>query len=1014
MAEPTPSPVTPKEYYTRPLLLFGSTWMKSITTMQVLVVGLRGVGVDIVRTLLGHGLKSVTIHDDDCVCDDDVASHPVYARMDVGRKKSSAVKDKLSGIAPSTVLLTLSGTLTSELLLHYHAVVFSSGPMSREEIVGLSEFCHAQTPPIAVVVAESRGLLGSVFVDFGPHHMAMEDESAAFTVVQMDVGAGNVVVQEQCVHLMLQPGDLVEFAFARQSGTDGVTSDLTWLDRRQFSIAQVAPPSTVHVNFGVSPLFVFDLTQHSRLRVKRVRGSRAIHHTSFRENIIAPRLVHGPNRSSSNEERPAQLHAIMQGLYAYRQLHGFFPQSNNVHHALEILSLTRDFIAKTTAAAQFGPTVVPSKPVPDVLVHDVARVASTEFAPLSALVAGLACRELVKFCGFGCPVSQLLYLDLVGILPKDFKKERVFHDPAGLSSDSNAMALFGRAAVDRLRDARVVVVGCGSVGCQVVENLTRIGVKNGVMVDGGRVKRQDLATQCGYRDADVGSNKAHALQVHHPSWTAIPLHYQQSQSVHFNEAFWQPTDVVVTTVDANHTTLLLDDECFLYSKPFVLGQSHGLKAFTQSFAPHVTERWAESKLKTDPASTSLFLLDRLAIFRASISPSHKSLPHHVDHATDPTAFEIDHIVQWARAVFDNTFHQSLVCLRAVWTDKVGASRAKRRDPAFIQLAHDAYDRYQALTSISACVAAAQFFLKAVLAPHGIALSTATHGDLVAVAAVLFGRTVSTLQPTCRDVITAAVAPSAQPALSQEAFQAMTAIQMQSVVDRIRPTPCNVMDDANMHVHFVQLLANTVAAVHGIAPASFFCCKAMCGCRADSLATATIVGALAAIEATKILFRKPTALRSCEYVGSSGSLHFHTPRPPAVMASTSMDRSRGMPLRICPENMTLWHKVVIQCTDIPRLITVEDILRHLKALYEVHVERLTCHNMDIYAANDPTSLKSNVFETCAAVSHAVPMRKPRTLLVTALCKDHDSDVILPPILLLAPPEINISPSPGADC
>ncbi|KAF0751525.1 hypothetical protein AaE_006345 [Aphanomyces astaci] len=980
---------------------------------------------------------------------------PAYMRVDVGKKKAAVIKERLAGTSPpSTVLLSLSGTLTSDLLLNYHAVVFSSGPLSREEIIGLSEFCHAQSPPIGVVVAESRGLLGSVFVDFGSPHTATEDESFEFTVVQMNVAGGSVVVQEQCIHLLVQQGDLVEFAFCH---ADGDSADLTWLHRRQFPVVQVVPPSGLVVNFGVSPLFVFDLTQHTRLKLKKIRGTRTIQHVrsfkSYRENIVAPQLVACPYYiSSKDNERNIHLHSILHGLYSYRQRHGFFPQVNNAHHAQEVVNLTKDFVANTAAAAAFGRTVVSVQVVPDALTLEVARTASAEFAPLSALVAGMACRELLKFCGFGCPVSQLVYWDLLDLLPKDIKKERQCqHDTAGSVGEAHVLALFGRAAVERLRDARVVVIGCGSVGCQVVQVLippidcmhhmkevikSRISLKWGwptawsSMAPMSRYLRQtiqlhlqDLATQSAYCEADVGLNKAHAVQTHHPTWTSVPVHLQQSHHVHFNHSFWQPMDVVVSTVDSDHTTLHLDDECFTYEKPWVLGHSHGHHTFTQTFVPHITERWVETKLlntSSPSSSSSLFLLDRVTALRASISPPLKSLPHGVDH-TDSSAFEIHHMVQWARTVFDDAFHQSLVCLRATWTDRIGSSRGKRRDPAFIRMASEAYNRCQALTSVAACVDMARWFLETALAPHDISFDESSHGDLWMVAAVLFGHSMTSLSDvtvaTCRQVPHPPRVVDMSNLLSLQVFQALTAIQMQATVDPCRPTPFNVvsvyiyiyhMDDTNMHVYFVQLLANAVAARQDIAPISFFQCKAICGCRADALASAAIVGALATIEATKILFRKPKALRTCDYLGFNGALQFHIPHPPAVMHSTSMDRSRGMPLRICPDNMTLWHKLVVQCTHIPRLLTVEDILRHLKALYEVHVERLTWQHHEIYASTDPKSLKVNVFDQWMAVSKQDPTLAKWSLLLTVHCKDHDGDVVLPPLLLLAPIPV---PSPA---
>ncbi|KAG9402407.1 E1 ubiquitin-activating protein [Aphanomyces cochlioides] len=94
--------------------------------MKVLVVGLRGLGVDVVRNLMCHGVNAIAILDDDCLREDDIASSTFFDISDVGRKKSVVVKARLAHLNAATRLSTLSGILTSDLLLNYHVRCSSS------------------------------------------------------------------------------------------------------------------------------------------------------------------------------------------------------------------------------------------------------------------------------------------------------------------------------------------------------------------------------------------------------------------------------------------------------------------------------------------------------------------------------------------------------------------------------------------------------------------------------------------------------------------------------------------------------------------------------------------------------------------------------------------------------------------------------------------------------------------------------------------------------------------------
>ncbi|CAK4500187.1 unnamed protein product [Aphanomyces euteiches] len=991
---------SPRDHYTRPLLAFGSKWMKSIAMMKVLVVGLRGLGVDVVRNLMCHGVNAIALLDDDCLREDDIASSTFFDISDVGRKKSVVVKARLAHLNAATRLSTLSGILTSDLLLNYHAVVVTSGPLSREEIAGLSEFCRMQEPPIGVVVAESRGLLASIFVDFGHSHIAEEDESPEFTIVNLDVVGGIVHVREPYIQHMIQAGDLVEFAFCQSP-----QADAAWLHKLQLLVVEVLSLTALRVHFGVSRLTSFHLNDLPRLKLHKVYGCRSIAHMSYRENIVKPQLVECPYYFAAKDTgRAKQLHAVLQGLYTFRQHHGFFPQPNNIGHGNEILKLTQDFVAQTNSVAASNGLAHAFDPVNATLALEVARCASVEFHPLRHKEVITAAPDF-RLVGFGCPLTQVMHWDVLDVLPpvKDLKKETIFHDAARLR-ESSMLAMFGNEALTRLKHARILVVGCGSVGCEAIQNLSLMGVgtsgPGNVVIDGNQVKLHDVTTQSLFRGDDVGQNKAKVASTRHAKWHPIPAPLQMDDP-NIDDKLWTSLDAVVATVEASFIQQLVDEQCFVNEKSVVSGFSTGMTGTVRVYEPHTTQRWVEGQLQDD--SASLFLVDRIAMLKASIKPPQPSLAHPIDVTR---AFESHRVVRWARTLYDDVFVQSLSCLKLAWTDKING-RSKRRDATFYEFACQAYVRCQALKSVAACIDVAMHVFQTALAPFNVSFNCndPTHAAFVQVCAVLLSHTMAL--PMFQDVSleTCRREPLGTPStlsstLSAEDFQALSATEMEPVVEPSRVMPFDVMNDSNRHVLFVQTAANVAASVLGIRPIGFFPCKALCGCRADSTATAAIVGGLASIEVVKAVLRKSTCLRQSDYRVFSGLLAFGVPPPPQPLQSIALDATRGTPLRVCPANITLWRKLVVQCTLVPRLLTVEDFLRYLKTKYEVHVERILWRQHSLFATNEQAKLKSSVFELWKAVTGR-QSQSPRFLMLDIHSRDNDGDVVLPSIQLLAP-------------
>jgi molybdopterin/thiamine biosynthesis adenylyltransferase/rhodanese-related sulfurtransferase len=131
----------------------------------------------------------------------------------------------------------------------------------------------------------------------------------------------------------------------------------------------------------------------------------------------------------------------------------------------------------------------------------------------------------------------------------------------------------GTAGQQKLKAARVLVVGCGGLGCPVLQYLAAAGVGTLGLLDFDTVDDSNLQRQVLYATADVGRPKAVAaaekLRAQNP-FIALQTH-QELLSAANALALFAEYDMVVDCSDNFATRYLVNDACVLLGKPLVFG-----------------------------------------------------------------------------------------------------------------------------------------------------------------------------------------------------------------------------------------------------------------------------------------------------------------------------------------------------------------------------------------------------------------------------------------------------------
>ena len=138
-----------------------------------------------------------------------------------------------------------------------------------------------------------------------------------------------------------------------------------------------------------------------------------------------------------------------------------------------------------------------------------------------------------------------------------------------------------------LKNASILVVGAGGLGCGALPFLAAAGVGSITILDADVIELSNLARQVLYRTADVGASKAmkaaEALQALNPT-IAINGVAENLTSENASTYIAQ-YDLILDCTDNFKTRYLINDTCVEWRKPFIYGAIHAWEGQFAVFTP---------------------------------------------------------------------------------------------------------------------------------------------------------------------------------------------------------------------------------------------------------------------------------------------------------------------------------------------------------------------------------------------------------------------------------------------
>jgi len=140
---------------------------------------------------------------------------------------------------------------------------------------------------------------------------------------------------------------------------------------------------------------------------------------------------------------------------------------------------------------------------------------------------------------------------------------------------------------DRLKKAKILVVGAGALGNEILKNLALIGVGHIVIVDLDKIENSNLSRSILFRSGDEGRMKAEvaAERIHeiNPDIHVTAIAGNVVTDIGLGLFRW--ADFIIGGLDNREARLFLNRACWRTNRPYIDGAIEALQGFARVFLP---------------------------------------------------------------------------------------------------------------------------------------------------------------------------------------------------------------------------------------------------------------------------------------------------------------------------------------------------------------------------------------------------------------------------------------------
>ena len=566
--------------YSRQIRTLGIDTMLKLKNIKVLIVGMRGLGIEIAKNIVLSGVKEVKILDKNETIINDLGNNFFFSEENIGKARDLSCLSKLKALNPYVNVDIFRDNLEDK--VNYFDVVVITEILCTELLFRVNEKCHNKN--VVFIYCLNLGLSCFVFCDFGSKHLITDPngkERMSYFIKNIDQSGVITIDQRNGEIFSLHDDDLVKFKEIHDVNAlnDGKPRQIKFISKKSFKLKEK---------------FDYDNYKSGGI-VEEVILPEEKNYKKLKECFYIPYIDKEPEINDySKIGRNELLHCALLAVQKFYDGENRLPEINNEEDSKKVLINAKIIYENAKNGKEDWIRHIIN--FDNDLVINVSKWSKCEISPLCSFLGGIVSQEIIKTTGKYIPIDQWLWFDffetiekLNGIIDRNIFGSRY----------DDQIAIFGNEIQKKLNKLNIFIIGAGALGCEFLKNLSLMGVSNDkesntIISDNDLIEISNLNRQFLFHNNDIRKHKSkiavERAKLINKDFNCINLELlvNEETEIFFNETFWKKNDVILTAVDNKTARKYIDNQCTKYTKILIDSGTLGTNGSSQVFVPFKT------------------------------------------------------------------------------------------------------------------------------------------------------------------------------------------------------------------------------------------------------------------------------------------------------------------------------------------------------------------------------------------------------------------------------------------
>ena len=586
------------DLYSRQLGIIDSDSMKKLTSMKYLIIGLRGLGIEILKNLILEGPQRVDIYDPNYINIYDLNSNYFVTEEDINKIRDETIIEKIKDLNPYVKSDIIKQRININEKKYENELEFILTKIKDYNMIILTEFVSKNT--INKINSECKklnkgliyscalGLCGFLFNYFGKEHIITspaEKNDTFYPIKNIIKGEQTTIQLENSLENFPY---IIEDNFIKLSDLNGIkeiNTDKIYkvVKRESFSEYKIDLNSSNFSDYtygGFLQVITLPIKMNFRCFEEDIFNPLENKENDFmnipyigRNDIVHSLIISLNRRNYINNE------AKNKNKRSYIIDEDILPKIDDEKFQREIIETAKNFYNDSKNKKEnwiqlediYDETSQP-KEFDEKMASNLCLYLKNEIPPITSFLGGVVAQEAIKLTGRFTPFNQWFEFEFNYLSPKREKLGNNYQ----ISRYTEQIQIFGEETQKKLNSLKIFLVGVGAIGCEYLKNFAMMGISNkeGVLTitDFDKIEISNLNRQFLFRENNINQYKSEVAgnYIKQMNDSINIFAYKNYVGIEteniFTDQFWDEQDIIFNAVDNVKARFYLNDKVCIHQK----------------------------------------------------------------------------------------------------------------------------------------------------------------------------------------------------------------------------------------------------------------------------------------------------------------------------------------------------------------------------------------------------------------------------------------------------------------